>query len=179
VDVVNINDPPEAYLESPLAGEPYDNQTMVWFSAFGSSDPDEKWGDILNFSWESNQTGIVGYGMDMNATLTPGNHTIVLTVMDLAGAYCQTSVEITVDAVEPPIQPQPNHTRPAPAPTRTGEIYYRLVAVALIILSLILCWLLVVPRRPANPPPHPAGDTEDVNDEADGPVVDVDADEGS
>ena len=179
VDVVNINDPPEAYLESPLAGEPYDNQTMVWFSAFGSSDPDEKWGDILNFSWESNQTGIVGYGMDMNATLTPGNHTIVLTVMDLAGAYCQTSVEITVDAVEPPIQPQPNHTRPAPAPTRTGEIYYRLVAVALIILSLILCWLLVVPRRPANPPPHPAGDTEDVNDEADGPVVDVEADEGS
>jgi hypothetical protein len=60
-----------------------------------------------------------------------------------------------------------------------NEIYYRLVAVALIILSLILCWLLVVPKRPANAPPPPSDDNEDVNDEADGPVVDVEADEGT
>jgi subtilisin family serine protease len=185
-DIVNVNDPPEAYIESPLTGELFDNQTLVRFSAFGSGDPDTIWGDVLNFSWESNLTGIIGHGIELNATLEPGNHSILLTIMDNFGAFCQTSVELSIEAVLPPPPPPPPPPLPPASPTRTNEMFYRLVAVTILILSLILCWLLVIPRRPSNrpsPATEPADSetaaTEEEPEEnvpdADDNIVDVEA----
>jgi hypothetical protein len=105
--IENSNDAPTAYMEYPSANGSYDNATPIHFSAWGSFDPDTKWGDVLNYTWESNGTDLIGYGEELNATLPPGRHTVTLIVRDLEGAFDTLSVEISVRAVEPPQPPVP------------------------------------------------------------------------
>jgi hypothetical protein len=106
--IENANDAPTAYMEYPSGNGSYDNVTPIHFSAWGSFDPDSQWGDVLNYTWESNGTDLIGYGEELNATLTPGTHSVTLIVRDLEGAFDTVSVELSVKAVEPsqpPVQP--------------------------------------------------------------------------
>jgi hypothetical protein len=56
-------------------------------------------------------------------------------------------------------------------------MYYRLVAFMLIVLSLVIGWLLAVPKRPVNVPAHSPEDAETGDDAAEAAVVDVEAEE--
>ncbi len=136
----NANDPPTANMEHPSANGSYDNVTPVHFSAWGSFDPDVRWGDALNYTWESNGTELIGHGEELNATLTPGKHLVTLIVRDIAGAFDTVSVELSVRAVEPPepyIPPQ-NGTPPRPW---WRQLVILAGLVAIVILALVAAFL--------------------------------------
>jgi hypothetical protein len=148
--IENVNDPPSVSIELPAPGAGYNNETPIHFSAYGSTDPDQRWGDQLNFTWESNNSGPVGFGEELNATLPPGRHVVTLIVRDLDGAFDMATVELTVQPVEPPPPPPPpSHPTDRSGDTRTMLI--RAGAVVLIVLAVIIALLLVTPRlrRPA------------------------------
>jgi hypothetical protein len=83
VEVENENDPMEVpRISNPVNGSKYTaNQT---FSLIGiCEDPDTIYGQILNYSWSSNISGLLGYGSSLAITLMePGTHLITLTVKD-------------------------------------------------------------------------------------------------
>jgi hypothetical protein len=151
--IENANDPPVAYMELPSANGSYDNATPVHFSAWGSFDPDTRWGDVLNYTWESNGTDLIGYGEELNATLTPGRHTVTLVVRDLSGAFDTVSVEIGVKAVEiPPPPPPPGNG--APRMPWWREQFVPAGIAAIIVLALVAAFLAA--RRGASRPAEAA-----------------------
>ena len=144
--IENANDPPTASMEYPLAGGNFDNETPIHFSAWGSFDPDLKWGDVLNYSWESNGTELIGYGEELNATLPPGKHVVTLVVRDLAGAFDVATVGISVRAVEH-IEIINNTTEPPRRPW-WREVLVPAGLIAIIILALVAAFLAI--RRRAS-----------------------------
>jgi hypothetical protein len=107
VVIENTNDEMEdPLITSPSFGESFMvNQS---FSLVGMcDDPDIQWGQVLNYSWESNISGILGYGSSINVrVLEPGRHRITLTVRD--PDYTKT---VTVDVL---INPREDVTPPPP-----------------------------------------------------------------
>jgi hypothetical protein len=94
-------------ITSPGIGESFwVNQS---FSMVGScDDPDIQYGQVLNYTWESNISGILGYGASLTVRiLEPGIHKITLTVRDPDFSKTTTmDVEIkTREVVEPPPPP--------------------------------------------------------------------------
>jgi len=140
--IENANDPPTASMEYPSGSGSYDNETPIRFSAWGSFDPDLRWGDALNYSWESNGTELIGYGEELNATLPPGKHVVTLVVRDLSGAFDVATVEISVRAVEPPIVIINNTPKPPMRPW-WREVLVPAGLIAIIILALIAAFLAV------------------------------------
>jgi len=81
--VLNVNDA----MEPPRIISPSENDAYKWNESVGLRgvciDPDEQHGQVLNFSWSSNQSGHIGYGPSINYRFTePGHHIITLTVTD-------------------------------------------------------------------------------------------------
>jgi hypothetical protein len=153
--IENANDPPVAYIEYPSANGSYDNVTPVRFSAWGSFDPDTRWGDVLNYTWESNGTDLIGHGEELNATLTPGKHVVTLIVRDVSGAFDTASVEISVRAVEIPPPPPP----PPDGNTQKSwwsELYVQAGLAAILLLAVVAAFLAVRRRFSRAPEARPA-----------------------
>jgi hypothetical protein len=83
VTVENVNDPmSDPTIQAPLDGSNFEKGQEFNLSAH-CSDPDIEFGQILNFTWGSNVSGLIGYGPDLIAFLnTSGWHTITLVVRD-------------------------------------------------------------------------------------------------
>jgi hypothetical protein len=97
----------DPWIKDPTVGESFwVNQS---FSLVGMcDDPDIQWGQVLNYTWESNISGILGYGSSLTVRiLEPGIHRITLTVRDPDFAKTVTvDVEIKPREDEgPPITP--------------------------------------------------------------------------
>ena len=106
--VLNINDPPDV----PIINYPIDeyetNTTERMRFTGNCADPDDMHGDILNYTWSSNISGILGYGPDIEDVVLPaGVHEITLTVQDIEGLSSNATVIIhileVVIVTEPPV----------------------------------------------------------------------------
>jgi hypothetical protein len=96
IDVANLNDPPKAFIASPMNGtEGYSNLPLV-FNGNLSTDPDLPFGDVLTYSWTSSIQGDLGQSVIVTKALQIGKHKITLTVHDKAGLLSLASVNITV-----------------------------------------------------------------------------------
>jgi FlaG/FlaF family flagellin (archaellin) len=106
--IENENDPMEMpEIKSPGIGESFKvNQS---FSLVGMcEDPDIQYGQVLNYTWESSISGLLGYGSSLTVSIMePGKHTITLTVRDPDYAK-NVSVDVEIkplDDVTPPPPP--------------------------------------------------------------------------
>ena len=97
VTVVGVNDPPEKPdIIEPLNGKSFLNSTKINFTGY-CYDVDEIYGDILNYTWISNISGIIGESKTIeNITLPLGYHNILLKVTDLMNEFNQTNISINI-----------------------------------------------------------------------------------
>ena len=158
-DIQNVNDPPVATLDWPQTGEVFDNQTLIRFLAYGTVDLDVIWGDELSYIWDSNISGVIGHGRELNATLVPGRHHITLTVVDSSGLISVAAADIRVDAVVPPLPPIIPPPNVPPVQDDTGELPMRFMVLTMVLIVLLSAWLFVTPRPPRPPNVRPTKGT--------------------
>jgi parallel beta-helix repeat protein len=101
ITVIGINDPPEIpIIINPIHNEIFDISEKIDFNGI-CWDPDENYGDKLNFTWISNISGILGHGSVLkNITLPYGNHTITLYVVDLINIANSSNITITISNLD-------------------------------------------------------------------------------
>ncbi len=97
ITVHNVNDPPEqARILLPVNESELHLDETVLFEG-RCSDPDELHGDVLNYSWSSNISGVLGYGESLSMDDLPrGVHRITFSVSDMAGCTVNASIVIIV-----------------------------------------------------------------------------------
>jgi hypothetical protein len=139
VEIRNINDE----LDDPRIISPEDGDSFNWNSSVGlrgvCSDPDERHGQVLNYTWRSNRTGLLGYESVLNFRFTDaGAHNITLTVTD--GEY---SKEVWVHMVvgEEPLPPPP------PPPKEEEGNLWLYLTIAIVAVLVVLGALFIVSRR--------------------------------
>jgi type II secretory pathway pseudopilin PulG len=107
VVVENVNDVMEdPRITNPGDGDKFKANYSFLLSAF-CSDPDTQHGQVLNYSWTSNASGLIGYGPSLTVRLLEvGVHVITLTVTD--GEFEKmTSIGIIIEEVDDgPHKPQ-------------------------------------------------------------------------
>jgi hypothetical protein len=104
----------DPWITSPTVGETFKvNQS---FSLVGRcDDPDIQWGQVLNYTWESNISGILGYGSSLTVRIMePGIHRITLTVRDPDFAKT-VSVDVVIKPLEDVTPPPPPDGNDEPA----------------------------------------------------------------
>jgi hypothetical protein len=116
ITVENENDPMEVpVITSPANGTTFKvNQSFTMIAT--CDDPDIQFGQVLNFTWESNISGLLGHGTSLEAVIAePGTHLITLTVRDPDFSKTAT-ITIVVEAEggwEPPPPPDDDDEEPA------------------------------------------------------------------
>ncbi len=107
VVVEDRNDPMEdPSITSPLSGVTF-KEGQEFSLVAECEDPDAKHGQVLNFTWSSNISGLLGHGPDLVVSLTePGTHLIEVTVRD-PDFTKMTSIEVIIEADEPVTPPPP------------------------------------------------------------------------
>jgi uncharacterized membrane protein len=107
ITVTPVNDPPNpAVIITPEEKLKVENGTLINFSGI-CNDVDLIYGDILTFNWSSNISGRIGSGENLtDIILQPGQHQILLEVMDIAGEKSMSMVNITIfENITPDIIP--------------------------------------------------------------------------
>jgi hypothetical protein len=134
VVVENVND----IMEDPRITNPSDgdkflvNQSFL-LSAF-CSDPDTLHGQVLNYTWTSNVTGLLGYGPSLTVRLLePGVH--ILTVMVKDGEFEKTARIAVVIEEEKIDEPDPTDGDEDDKPLNYGLI--AIIVVVLVILGAV------------------------------------------
>jgi len=95
--ILNVNDPPEAIIDSPSSSETtyYNTTAPIEFDSSRSRDPDLIHGQVLNHTWYLDGE-LLGYGPDLERLIEEeGDHHLVLNVTD-GELYNQTSLTIRV-----------------------------------------------------------------------------------
>ncbi len=98
-----FNTPPSASIVSPPDGSSFPERETISFEALVNDDQDE--GDALTIIWASDVMGEMpgdpgvqqGVSTYTTANLTPGNHTISITVADAEGESTKAEVVITIE----------------------------------------------------------------------------------
>jgi hypothetical protein len=149
IKIVNVND----IMEDPRIISPSDNDAYKWNESVGLRgvciDPDEQWGQELNFSWVSNQSGHLGYGPSINFRFKDsGHHIITLTVTD--GEFEKTrTVNISIgNEPEPP--------PPPPKPDDEGIPMWMILLAVLVVVGAVIGLMVVMKRKEPEPEPIPA-----------------------
>jgi len=95
LEVRNSNDRPWCEIVSPADGTSYRVGDEIVFRA-NWTDDDMIWGDVLNFTWTSNTSGLLGYGQNMTIILEEiGIHKVILEVSDGESLF-ESNVMITI-----------------------------------------------------------------------------------
>jgi hypothetical protein len=105
--VENKNDPMDVpIITSPVTGSKYEvNQSFSLVAI--CDDPDIQYGQVLNYTWTSNISGLLGYGSSLVLSISePGTHLINLTVRD-PDFEMSATIEIVIEGAEPVIPPPP------------------------------------------------------------------------
>jgi hypothetical protein len=143
VVVEDRNDPmDDPRITSPTWGEAFKvNQSFTIIAI--CTDPDVPFGQVLNYTWESNISGLLGHGSSTTLRIAePGTHLITLTVRD--PDYSKT------DTIEIVILP-PEKVTPPPPPDPDGEednfnwVPWATLISALVIVGAIL--FVVIGKR--------------------------------
>jgi uncharacterized membrane protein len=155
--VENENDPmEEPIITGPDSGSSYKvNQT---FSLMATCfDPDVQYGQVLNFTWTSNVSGLLGYGSSLTVALAePGSHRITLTVAD--PEFQRTVFIDLVIESEGPVTPPPP---PDPDPGNGPEPNWALIVGIIVALVVIGAVLFVVARKRGTERYEARADAED------------------
>lgn len=96
---------PAALILAPASGRTFNNRAAISLLGAGIDLEDGAPGDGAAdgaLYWESSLDGSLGVGRLVETNLSPGVHTITLTVRDSAGAASTASVQVNVVAVETP-----------------------------------------------------------------------------
>jgi hypothetical protein len=137
VTVENINDP----MSDPVITSPKDGKKFEWGEEvpFDAScfDPDLQFGQLLNFTWSSNNSGVIGHGSSFTINLTDvGTHVITLTVTD--GEFESRStvtIEVEPKEVIPDVPRQPEDPG-EPKPFNYGPVLA--IVIVLVIVGVAL-----------------------------------------
>ncbi len=84
IHVINVNDPPEAVIDSPSSSSSfvYNTSAGILFDASRSRDPDMIHGEVLNYTWYVDDV-LIGYGALLTKVIPEeGLHNIELNVTD-------------------------------------------------------------------------------------------------
>ncbi|WP_196137628.1 hypothetical protein [Aliikangiella sp. G2MR2-5] len=91
------NKAPTINILSPESGSEYTEGSLVFFKSYANDTED---GDLSHLTqWKSDKDGFLGTGTNINAVLTPGNHTVTASVKDSANATASTQIAIAVTMV--------------------------------------------------------------------------------
>jgi len=161
--VVPIQDPPRGGgIAYPGNGTSFPNGTSVSFIANEATDPDD---DPLEYMWESDVDGILGWGVNLSAHLTVGNHNITLTISDGTSSIVIPSIVV---AIEPP-EDEPDVTdededdgllsgdgSDLGKNEEGGSSLWMIIAVIIAIsVAALLLFLLVYPKKRREEGAHP------------------------
>ncbi len=138
LDILNVNDPMTSpVIISPQNGTRFASNQSFWLNAT-CTDPDERHGQALNYTWASNRTGIIGWGPSLRVgALGSGLHNVTLTVSD--GEFQRTaSVEILVEEPVTPPPPPPPDGEEAAFPTLLAGVLLLIVIAAVVVIVLVL-----------------------------------------
>lgn len=97
VKVLPVNDPPETpIIHQPINLDEYNTSSKIDFIGT-CEDVDIIYGDVLDFTWSSNISGILGFGNELyNLTLPAGYHNITLIATDLDNLFNTMSIYINI-----------------------------------------------------------------------------------
>ena len=109
------NEGPEAVISKPADGGEFEEEDEIIFDGRDSSDPDQ---DELTFVWVSDMDGQLSSEEYFMTTLSPGYHTITLTVSDPYDETGQAEVRITVTS---PQEQAPEITISSPEDGSNGK----------------------------------------------------------
>ena len=105
VGIENVNDPMgDPRITNPRPGDRYKANASL--SLIGvCTDPDMPYGQVLNYTWTSNISGLLGWGSSLQVRLLqPGTHHIMLKVTD--GEFERTvSVDVVIEPKDPDVIP--------------------------------------------------------------------------
>jgi len=101
---VTVNQPantaPSVSITNPPDGTTVTEGTSINFTGSASDAED---GDLTaSISWSSDLDGALGTGGSINATLSVGTHTVTASVTDSGGLSASDSINVTVEADQPP-----------------------------------------------------------------------------
>jgi hypothetical protein len=96
LNVANTNDPPGAVIDAPAEGLVAIEGVPIKFDGSRSSDLDQPHGDILNFTWYSNRSGVLSYKEKFETDLKKGHHRIKLKITDSESFSANAVVNISV-----------------------------------------------------------------------------------
>jgi len=155
--VENENDPMDVpVITGPENGSLYEvDQT---FSLMATCyDPDTQFGQVLNFTWSSNVSGLLGYGSSLTVSLAQvGTHRITVTVSDgefEKGAF----IDVVIEAEEPVTPPPP----PDPDPDDGADVDWVLIVGIVAVLVIIGAVLFVVVKKRGTERYEAEADAED------------------
>jgi hypothetical protein len=144
----NVNDPPGiVYINNPKNGKVFQSNESILFQG-ACSDPDERLGQTLNYTWSSNVSGVLGYGPSLTLrSLTPSDHIITLEVSD--GQYIKrSSVRIRVlNPVKPTDGGGGGGDEPYVGPRAADTTVAFALALILLLLVIALAILIVIRQR--------------------------------
>ena len=149
VMITDVNDP----MDDPRIISPSDNDVYKWNESVGLRgvciDPDEQHGQVLNFSWSSNRSGLLDYGPSINYRFKDsGLHQITLTVTD--GDFEKTKL-INISVGNEPVPPPP-----PPPPGPEGIPMWMILLAVLVVVGAVVAIMVVMRRKQPEPEPVPA-----------------------
>ena len=106
-----------------------------------ATDVDIPYGDEIDLVWESNSSGELGRGTEINLSLLAGMHTITLTAIDSEGERNSTSIELEILAL--PTQTDQVPDKSEDEPESDSGIYYALVGVVFIIIIILFILFMI------------------------------------
>ena len=140
IEIEDINDP----MDDPEITNPLPNARYKEGQDFSlvviCDDPDIITGQVLNFTWTSNVSGLLGYGPSLVVNLTtPGAHRITVTVRD-PDHEKSVQVDILIEAKEVVGPPEDED----PLPTTDGPNWLMIagIAIALVVIGAVLFMVL-------------------------------------
>ena len=149
VEVENQNDPMEdPRIINPRTGDKF-KANMSFSLLVSCTDPDTQYGQVLNYTWTSNVSGVLGYGSSLAVRLLgPGLHIIQVTVRD--PDFQKTAwVEVLIEATDED-KPPPDDDGDDDGPTADGGASTGLLlAVLVIVVAAVGAAAVLVSRRQA------------------------------
>ena len=151
ITVTPVNDPPGIpIILSPKNGLTVNDTTSIYFEG-ECTDPDMSDINKLIFTWNSNRSGKLGTGKNLERVIkTPGIHLITLVVTDQSDKSSSASVTITITPTSKPPEPE------EPEKEKDGEdesvyegIWFRagIVIVVLVLIFVVILLLMYFQRR--------------------------------
>jgi hypothetical protein len=164
IHVVNENDPmDDPRISNPADGDQF-KANKTFYTTVICYDPDTPFGQVLNYTWTSSVSGLLGYGNTLTLTLSQvGEHIITVTVTD--GEFQKTdavTIEILpADDVGPGPGPGPgSDPDDTPQDTSGSSMTGIIIGLVVALIAAGAGGYVVVSRRKAEPEEEPESEMD-------------------